>query len=1319
MQTILRHSFSKINLKNDVPLSISINRESYNNFLYGGKDVEYSIENALSKQFPVTDLDGNIRIEYVGCRIVNPDFTIEECKIKNLSYTVSLYITLREIFFENNTDNKGGKKVKYIEEKEIFLCDFPILSDHDSFIIDGIEKVLISQIHKTSGVFFAQKDKNKNGNYIYTASIVPYFGSRLEFEISNKTSLLFRIDKNKKNCLYLLLRAFDLDDVEIISNIYQKIQFEIDGQKVSFALKLNDYVGQVSSFNIRDEKGNILIKKGAIISRLAVRKLKDIAKLYCNLEDLEGQYLYDGISKKGVNLRAGECLDAKKIQIIAKSNCSNFSLVNSLLSSYDSCILKDINENFEKKYEDYFKEMYNCFRSQNYSSMDDIKVVAKDTFFSPSKYNLMKSGRYRMNKTLGLSIPDDCCVLTKEEIFATVKKLIEFKNGYYKPDDIDSLSYRRIRNAGELVYLKFLEAVEKMIKKTREILTGIDFTNCNILVSELFSCKIVNKQVRDFFLLSDLCQFMEQNNVLSSLTHIRKITALGEKGMSADAVVSGVRDIHVSHYGRICPIETPDGKNIGIVTNFACYAKLDEYGFIKTPYLKVIDGKLSDKIEYLDADEEKKYKICSMDDFTKSPEGSFVSVRYQEDFVLANKHDIQYVDVSTDQIVSICAAFIPFLESNDTARALMGCNMQKQAVPLLFKEIPFVATGFESKVLKSDTRFVLKANESGKVIFADSKNIVTYDEKNWNKVNFYKLNVFGKNNQNTFENQSVIVNIGDEVKKGQIIADCSSSCNGEVSLGKNILLAFMPWNGYNYEDSVVISKKIVNDDVFTSVHIYEYTTTVRDTSLGAEYTTRDLLNIDESKVKNLDETGVIMVGAKVKGGDILVGKCTPVAETVVSSEEKLLQAIFGDSSLKFKNTSLYLPLSVEGTVVDVKVLTSFGYEKDERAKQIERDDIVRIEKEFEYENNVLTETLSKSFLDNGVSSKKLTDFINKGDLSVLKNDNKEVLSIAKIYLEALKRIKNKKNNNIAKVLEGDKLPHGALKQIKVFVAVKSKLQPGDKIAGRHGNKGVISRCVPVEDMPYMEDGTPIDLLFSSVSVPGRMNIGQILETHLGLLSYNIGKKIDSFLSMKNASDNIKKILLDISTDAEFTKEISKMNNDQLIELGKEYRKGLYFKTPIFNGCKIEDIDRIASKLGIDKSLQMDLYDGLTGRKFDRKITVGYMYIIKLHHLVDEKIHARSTGTYSIVTQQPLGGRANFGGQRVGEMECWALQAYGAAYTLQEIMTFKSDDIKGRETVYQNILNGSSRFNSGIPESFNVLCREFRALGFDVEFGFNN
>ena len=1355
MQGIIRHSFAKLNFDNLPDCLSPLNRISYDNFLYGGRDC-YSIDNALSSVFPINDSYGYAKLEYVSSRIVKKAISCEVCRVKNISYVAKLYMTVRLILFdahdhekEKKLENGSSKKmIKLVKEEELYVCDIPIMNDNNFFVIDGVEKVVVSQIHRAPGVFFKKKMKKGDSVFDYSATIIPYAGSRIEFIYSSDGFIYFKIDKEKKMSLYHLFSVLSMSKNKIASCFYTPLELEVESHELcALNLNLKDVVGANLGFNIRDEKGDVLLSKGTVVSRFLIRKFDKSNKFYCKIDDLEGQFLYEDINIGNNILPAMTCLTADVLEGIKKTvkKGQTIKILNCNDKFFDTAVVNILNSNANVANDSSLSSIYGKLRTRSVRINDDPAKAFSELFFSKSRYNLMPVGRYKLNSVLGVNASEECLTLTEEDLIACVKKLIEYKNGTLTVDSVDSLTNRRVRDVGEIVYNVLYTGASRMAKNTSDRLNTVILDNT--VPSELLQVAQISKRIRDFFLVSELCQYMEQNNLLSELTHIRKLSALGAGGITKDSATADVRDIHPTHYGRICPIETPDGSSIGLVTSLACYAKINKYGFIQTPYRKVVNGVITNEVEYLDACDEKKFKIaCASRDIVSLPPDSnkMVSARYNEDFTLVPRSELDYVDVSSCQITSMMAMFVPFLESNDTARALMGCNMQRQAVPLLFKEAPVVATGFERKVAM-ETNQVIKAKGDGYVHYVDADRIIVansdcllneVNENNENKQNFaeiYDLVTFDKTNQNTLRHQKPIVGIGERVKKGQALADCASTCNGEVSIGKNILLAFLPWNGYNYEDSVVISRRLVSDDKFTSLHIEEFDISVRDTANGAEEITRDILGVSAKKTRYLDETGIVQIGANVVAGDVLVGKVVPSGEGVLSSEEKLLKAVFGDNALQKKNESLYVPVGISGTVVDVQILTRRGDVKDARALQIEREEILKCEIRKNNKLSLLEDIVAKkiNILLSGTSVKKNGKSYVFEELKSLKLLDKfnlqisdvkiqtELKSIYNFYTKVKDRIEDEYISEVEEKMDGDVLPDGVLKIVKVFVAVKSRLQPGDKISGRHGNKGVISRCVAVEDMPYMEDGTPIDLVFSPVSVPGRMNIGQILETHLGLISYKIGKKIDEILEKKNAAEGIKKILTDISSDQEFSKFVSQATDDEIVQLGQQYKTGLLFETPIFDGARIADFDRMAEKLGIDRSLQLTLYDGLTGEPFDRKVTVGYMYILKLHHLVDEKIHARSTGKYNLLTQQPIGGRANNGGQRFGEMECWALQAYGAAYTLQEVLTVKSDDVRGREEMYNAIVANDTRFMSGIPETFNILCREIRSLGMDIEIGFDN
>ncbi len=1280
MQNVLRCSFSRFGGVGRFGDYFISSASSYNDFLYGSAEKDGTLTNILSRFLSASDSYGCVKLEYVSHRFEEPKLNVLECKSRYLTYAKKLYVVVRLLVY----DLKDGKKVggiRYVKESEVCLCEFPIMVDDGVFIINGLEKVVVSQIKRSPGVFFSNALRT-NGQMSYLAGIRPHYGNKLEYEVNND-GFYCKVGRYRKFRGHYFLRAVGFSWQEIVEKVYDKFVLTYEGSGV-FALNvdISSLCNKTIYLNIRNENGEILVKSGNLITKRLIRQISASGnKIYCNASDLVGSTLYSSFSsgKRDYNccytLQDGDLEDLK--------SGTNIEIIDRGSDVFCDALLRDICDSYEETEEDVFYKLMSIFRPHIPFVLEEAREYFNNMFFSDENFSITRVGRRRMNRILKLDLPDDFCCLSVDDIIATTRRLFAYKNGVFHPDDVDSLSNRRISNVGEVVSSVFIDAVRGLVSIATDKLNGLIIDNTS--PSDYIVVNAVSKAVNDFFVLSDLCQFMEQTNILSEITHIRKVTALGAGGISKDAATANVRDIHDSHYGRICPIETPDGQNIGLVVSLSCFARVNEYGFVEVPYRKVSDGKIEDRVVYLDVEAEKDCKIADISDFSTraSDLDNIITVRLNGDFVSARVRDVDYVSIATCQITSMMSFFIPFVESNDTARALMGCNMMRQAVPLLFKENPFVATGIE-KVVGDITKKVIKADMDGEVNYVDANVVVL--KGNDGTIKSYPLITFDRTNQDTLSNQQPVVCVGERVKKGDVLADVASTNRGEVSIGKNILVGFLPWRGYNYEDSVVISRKLVSDDKFTSVHIREFEVQVRDTQLGAEKTTNNIDGIDLEKTKYLDESGIVHIGSVVSNGDILVGKVTPVGEKFSTSEDRLLQAIFGDIDGRKKDTSLYVPYGVSGVVVGVDILTKRGEKKDDRALQIEAERINRRKRIFNLEIKALSDSLG-------------------GDNSSAK------------YKKAKAEIESQYMNDVARIMDGDTLPNGVIKIVKVYVAVRSRLQAGDKISGRHGNKGVVARCVAVEDMPYMEDGTPLDLVFSPVSIPGRMNVGQILETHLGWLSYNVGKKIDEALLSDEASKNVRKILEKVSLrDNRFVDNVKKMSDSEVIEFGKSCRRGLFFETPIFDSASVNDMEAIADSLGIDRSLQVQLYDGLTGEPFDRKSTVGYMYILKLHHLVDEKVYARSTGSYSMVTQQPLGGRAHGGGQRLGEMECWALQAYGAAYTLQEMLTVKSDDVSGRRKMYESIIAGGLRFKSGVPETFNVLCREFRSLGFDVELG---
>ncbi|MEN9782051.1 MAG: DNA-directed polymerase subunit beta [Pseudomonadota bacterium] len=1341
MLNTIRHSFSKLSFDCDV-LNRSlkaIHRNSYDGFLYGQDENGFSLQKLLKSFFPIVSKDNYARIDFISVRIEKPSILIEECKEKNLTYSSNCYITLRYTLFDNSgTDDKPVFTLRTIKEQEMLLCSIPMMTPSSSFIINGIEKVVVSQIHKSPGVFFNRKLKD-NGLMSYNMSFIPYYGSRLEVIFESKSLVNFRIDKKKKMPLLHLFNILGLSKTQVSKIFYKQLLLTKHKDLFLVGIKLQDNIGSSLSLNLRDEKGDIVHLKGSVVSRAIAKKTPEDTKFYCKIEDLDGKIIYEESEIAGISYDAFSIITNEDISNFAKSDIKEIKIIDENIKSFNEAIINTINNNKNFSVNDSLQVMMKVIRPGVPFSLDVAKGMFERMFFNPAYCNFFAVGRYKVNSVLYQNQKENSTVLTMDDIITGVKKLSELFASNAVTEDTDSLSNRRIRCVGELLENQMRASLVRIIKNASDKLSSITLDTA--VLSDLISTAPLNKAIKDFFAISELSQFMEQTNILSEIAHTRKLSAMGPGGITRERASAEIRDIHYTQYGRICHIETPDGQNIGLITSLASHATINKYGFIETPYRKVINGKITDDVVYLDATQEKNCYIGNISkDIVKDNQiiADIVSARYNGDIIFVSNELINYVDVAPRQTISAVASLIPFLENNDTARALMGCNMQRQAVPLMYPNAPFVGTGMESKLALESSAVVLAENEGRVVnINADLIAIEVEDRKNSNQnlIDVYRLKKFKRTNQGTFINQQPIVSMGEYVKKGQIIADGPATHNGELALGQNVLVAFMPWNGYNYEDSIVISKKLISDDKFTSMHIEEFEITVRDTRLGVEEITRDIYGVNEEALKHLDEYGIVHIGTNVKAGDILVGKISPRSEAPITSEEKLLKAIFGEKVSNVKNSSLIVPPGVHGTVVDIQILTRRGQIKDGRALQIENQQLAKRKLQKDYE----IKTLSKIFSDKvehiiqgesfSVANKKSTEKITQKEFPKLhitqkltiKIDNndvktKEISSLKSQFETMLAKIESNAQEDYSKIADGVALSNGVLKVVKVFVATRSKLQPGDKLAGRHGNKGVISIVVPTEDMPFMEDGTSIDMIFSPISVPGRMNIGQVLETHLGLISKTIGQQVDEMLTQKQATDNIRKFLNEIAIDDKFKQKIAQKNENEIISFAKSIQNGMYFETPVFDGASIDDIEKIASKLNIPKTSQVKLFDGKTGEAFARPVTVGYMYVIKLHHLVEDKMHARSTGKYSLVTQQPLGGKSHAGGQRFGEMECWALQAYGAAYTLQEMLTSKSDDVYGRKKMYEAIINGETKFYAGTPESFNVSCKELRSLGFDIEFG---
>ncbi len=1346
----LRNKFGRIDEIAEMPNLIQIQKNSYDSFLILDVPPEsrgdVGLQSVFLSVFPIHDFPGKAQLEFVKYHFEQPKFDVEECQQRDMTYAAPLKVTLRLIVFDINEDT-GAKSVKDIKEQEVFMGDIPFMTDHGTFVINGTERVIVSQMHRSPGVFF-DHDKGKthaSGKLLFAARIIPYRGSWLDFEFDPKDLIFVRIDRRRKLPVTTLLYALGLDQEEILDHYYDKIDYKVakGGWRVPFdpeRLK-----GAKPTVDIVDaDSGEVIIEAGRKVTPRLLRKLAEerkITELLVTDEELIGQYIAEDL----VNMKTGEIhaeageeiteeliaklrsLSYKKIPLLDIDHVSKGAFLRNTLAA-------DKNSNKEEALND----IYRVMRPGEPPTPETAGALFKGLFFDAERYDLSAIGRVKMNMRLQLECEDTVRTLRKEDILGVLETLIGLRDGIGEVDDIDHLGNRRVRSVGELMENQYRIGLLRMERAIKERMSSLEIDNT--MPQDLINAKPVSAAVREFFGSSQLSQFMDQTNPLSEITHKRRLSALGPGGLTRERAGFEVRDVHPTHYGRICPIETPEGPNIGLINSLATFAKVNKYGFIESPYQKVEDGKVVGEVMYLSAMEEGRHQIAQANaplNKDRSFAMDVINSRFAGDVHQVGPGAIEYMDVSPKQLVSVAAALIPFLENDDANRALMGSNMQRQAVPLVIAEAPLVGTGME-EVVARDSGAAIAARRTGIVDQVDATRIVirATKEKDPSKpgIDIYNLRKFQRSNQNTCINQRPLVHVGEEVEAGDIIADGPSTDKGDLALGKNILVAFMPWMGYNFEDSILISERIVRDDVFTSIHLEEFEIAARDTKLGPEEITRDIPNVSEEAMKNLDEAGIVYIGAEVSPGDILVGKITPKGESPMTPEEKLLRAIFGEKASDVRDTSLRLPPGATGTVVEVRVFNRHGIEKDERAMAIEREEIERLAKDRDDEQTILDRNVYGRLSDSliGEVIAKGPKNVTKGstiDADLLKevprglwwelavkNDKAmtHIEAIRRQYDDARENLKQRFIDKVEKLQRGDELPPGVMKMVKVFVAVKRKLQPGDKMAGRHGNKGVISQILPVEDMPYLEDGTSVDFVLNPLGVPSRMNVGQILETHLGWAARGLGKQIgaavDTFRREADVGE-LKEALHKAYGDNEI---VDSMSDNDLADFGDTLRPGVPMATPVFDGAHQADIEDKLIAAGLDSSGQVDLYDGRTGVKFDRKVTVGYKYLLKLHHLVDDKIHARSIGPYSLVTQQPLGGKAQFGGQRFGEMEVWALEAYGAAYTLQEMLTVKSDDVAGRTKVYEAIVRGDDTFEAGIPESFNVLVKEMRALGLNIQ-----
>ncbi|MES2215502.1 MAG: DNA-directed RNA polymerase subunit beta [Pseudomonadota bacterium] len=1349
----IRRSFGKINLVASIPNLIEVQKNSYDrDFLQIGIEAaarsDIGLQAVLKSVFPVQDPSGSSTLEFVKYEFDQPKYDVEECRQRSLSFAAPLKVTLRLIVWDIDEDT-GSKEIKGIKEQEVYMGDMPLMTKNATFVVNGTERVVVSQMHRSPGVFF-DHDRGKihsSGKILHSARIIPYRGSWLDFEFDSKDLIYFRMDRKRKLYATTLLRALGMSTSDIINFYYDTTSYikHSEGWEIEF---LPDSISahKLISDLINAKTGEVALEAGQKITpRLAKKLAKEgLESILVPDEIIVGRYLAEELLNKDtgeVLVNVGEEITSEMLGVISNLGLKSIKVlsINSQCGPYiRNTLFADKNQDQGHALIDVFKVL----RPGEPPTVEAGQTLLSELLFDIDRYDLSDVGRIKLNARLNIDIPEATTVLTVDDIKHVLRVLVGLKDGKGSIDDIDHLGNRRIRSVGELIENQFrigLVRIEKAILE-RMGTTDIDA----VMPHDLINSKLLVAVIREFFGTSQLSQFMDQTNPLSEVTHKRRLSALGPGGLNRDRAGFEVRDVHPTHYGRICPIETPEGQNIGLINSLATYARINKHGFIESPYRRIVSGVVTNEVVYLSAIEEGKYKIAQANAETDKKGNlveDLINCRVDGQFVMVTPQEVDLMDVTPMQVVSVAASLIPFLENDDANRALMGSNMQRQAVPLVRSEAPFVGTGIESVVAKDSGASVLALHD-GVVEQVDSTRIVvrTSEEKKDGSpgVDIYNLMKFQRSNHNTCINQKPLVRVGDAVVKGEIIADGPSTDKGEIALGRNVLVAFLPWNGYNFEDSIVISEKIAKDDVFTSVHIEEFEVIARDTRLGPEEITRDIPNVSEEHLSYLDEVGIVHVGAEVKAGDILVGKVTPKSESPMTPEEKLLRAIFGEKAADVRDSSLHVPPGVSGTVVEVRVFARRGVDKDERAIAIEKQQIEKLAKDRDDElaiiehfvflkmssllQNQVVITGPKGLKAKDVITDKILEPLSKGqwwqfvveDADVMN----EIVQIKKHYDDNKDRLNKRFINKAEKVQSGDDLPQGALKVVKVFIATKHKLQPGDKMAGRHGNKGVVSRIVPEEDMPFLEDGTVVDVVLNPLGLPSRMNVGQILETHLGWAAVNIGKKIGTLLDehQNNQMDinEIKSFVKKIYNTEALDKQIDNLSNEDFVAICSALKGGLHFATPVFDGAKVKDVKDLLELAGLDTSGQVPLIDGRTGEYFDRNVTVGYKYILKLHHLVDGKIHARSIGPYSLVTQQPLGGKSHFGGQRFGEMECWALQAYGAAYTLQEMLTVKSDDVVGRIKIYESIVRGDNNFESGIPESFNVMIKELRSLCLNVQ-----
>jgi DNA-directed RNA polymerase subunit beta len=1370
----VRKYFGRLQAAVEMPNLIEVQRTSYEQFLQRdtprNERTDTGIQEVFKSVFPIKDFSERGTLEFVSYEFEDPKYDVEECQQRGMTYAAPLKVTLRLVVWDIDEET-GARSIRDVKEQDVYMGDMPLMTGKGTFVVNGTERVIVSQMHRSPGVFF-DHDKGKthsSGKYLFAARIIPYRGSWLDFEFDAKDLAYVRIDRRRKLPVTTLLLALDDEEtaqkrIKAAENDTSLAPEEISGLTPEDVLRyFYDVVsyervkrGWKTPFNpemlrgvklnadlINAKTGRVAAEAGTKMTPRLLRQLaeKGMEEQVVTDEELIGRYVGSDIINPEtgeVYVEAGDEIVEDTLEMLAEAGVDQIDTLAIDHVNVGPYIRNTLAVDKNTSRDEALIDIYRVMRPGEPPTLETAEALFHGLFFDSERYDLSSVGRVKMNARLGFETEDTLRVLRKEDILSVVKTLVELKDGKGEIDDIDHLGNRRVRSVGELMENQYRVGLLRMERAIRERMSSVEIDT--VMPHDLINAKPAAAAVREFFGSSQLSQFMDQTNPLSEVTHKRRLSALGPGGLTRERAGFEVRDVHPTHYGRICPIETPEGPNIGLINSLATFARVNKYGFIETPYREIKDGKVANDVVYMSAMQEGRYTIAQAN-AELDAKGQFVddlvSCRRGGDFLLSRPEDIDYIDVSPKQLVSVATALIPFLENDDANRALMGSNMMRQAVPVIRAEAPFVGTGMEAAVAR-DSGATVVARRSGVVDQIDGARIVVNatEETDTSEtgVDIYNLLKFQRSNQNTCLHQRPLVKVGDMVEAGDTIADGPSTELGDLALGRNVLVAFMPWNGYNFEDSILISERIVRDDVFTSIHIEEFEVMARDTKLGQEEITRDIPNVGEEALKNLDEAGIVYIGAEIEPGDILVGKVTPKGESPMTPEEKLLRAIFGEKASDVRDTSLKLPPGVAGTVVEVRVFSRRGVDKDERALAIEQSEIERLAKDRDDERAILERSFSQRLKTLILKKKAVSGPKGLKDGTVITEDVLEEYTVGQIAqivvandkvmsdVEALKAkfesdialLQARFDDKVEKLQRGDDLSPGVMKMVKVFVAVKRKLQPGDKMAGRHGNKGVISKIIPAEDMPHTEDGTPVDIVLNPLGVPSRMNVGQILETHLGWACRGLGQQIGDLLDTGKSAQTVRSKLKEVYGEKNYKDDIQSLSDDEVIELAGNLRPGVPIATPVFDGAREPDIVEMLDLAGLDSSGQVTLFDGRTGEQFDRAVTVGYIYMLKLHHLVDDKIHARSIGPYSLVTQQPLGGKAQFGGQRFGEMEVWALEAYGAAYTLQEMLTVKSDDVSGRTKVYEAIVRGDDTFEAGVPESFNVLVKELHALGLNVE-----